>query len=139
MTHATRTFSSRASACAATLLCASLTFAAGPARAAAVDFEIVPFVGYRAGGSFRDTAIAANRDVREHASFGVALSVTATDNPYRAYMLRGHVSAQTTEGADAHIDWLSKKYLGLDRYPRRTSGEVRVIFRIAVDAIASMD
>ena len=69
----------------------------------------------------------------------VALSVTATDNPYRAYMLRGHVSARTTEGADAHIDGLSKKYLGLDRYPRRTTGEVRVIFRIAVDAIASMD
>lgn len=69
----------------------------------------------------------------------VALSVTPIDNPYRAYMLRGHVTAQTTDGADAHIDRLSKKYLGLDRYPRRTSGEVRVIFRIAVDAIASMD
>ena len=69
----------------------------------------------------------------------IALSVTATDNPYRAWMLRGHVTAQTTEGADAHIDRLSKKYLGLDRYPRRTAGEVRVIYRIAVDAIASMD
>lgn len=69
----------------------------------------------------------------------VALSVTAADNPYRAWMLRGHVTGHTTAGADAHIDWLSKKYLGLDRYPRRTAGEVRVIFRIAVDNIASMD
>lgn len=69
----------------------------------------------------------------------VALSVTATDNPYRAWMLRGHVTGHTTAGADAHIDRLSKKYLGLERYPRRTAGEVRVIFRIAIDTIASME
>lgn len=69
----------------------------------------------------------------------VALSVTAMDNPYRAWMLRGHVTGHTTAGADAHIDRLSKKYLGLERYPRRTTGEVRVIFRIAIDTIASME
>ena len=103
MTHATRTFSSRASACAATLLCASLTFAAGPARAAAVDFEIVPFVGYRAGGSFRDTAIAANRDVREHASFGVALNLgRSADTQWELAFMRQDTTIERHAGAPAY-------------------------------------
>jgi PPOX class probable F420-dependent enzyme len=68
----------------------------------------------------------------------VALSVTSAHDHYRAYMIRGHVTGHTTSGADAHIDRLSKKYLGLERYPRRMAGEVRVIFRIRADAIGSM-
>ena len=68
----------------------------------------------------------------------VALSVTAADNPYRAFMIRGHVARHTTEGADAHIDKLSKKYLGIDRYPRRSADEVRVLYRIVADSVGSM-
>ena len=36
----------------------------------------------------------------------------------------------TTEGADAQIDKLAKKYLGVDDYPNRVEGEVRVTVRI---------
>lgn len=86
-----------------------------------------------------NTAAGRTKDRNMKRDARVALSVTATDSPYRAYMLRGHVTGHTTTGADAHIDRLSKKYLGLDRYPRRTLGEERVIFRIAIDAVASME
>ncbi len=34
------------------------------------------------------------------------------------------------EGADEHIDRLAHKYLGVDSYPQRTPGEVRVIVRV---------
>jgi hypothetical protein len=39
----------------------------------------------------------------------------------------------TTEGAEAQIDRLAKKYLGADTYPWRTPGEVRVSVRILAD------
>lgn len=68
----------------------------------------------------------------------VALSVTATDNPYKAFMIRGHVVTRTTDGADAHIDKLAKKYMGLDSYPYRQATEVRVIYRIAADSVSNM-
>lgn len=41
------------------------------------------------------------------------------------------------EGADEHIDQLAKKYLGKDRYPKRVSGEQRVIVRITPEHIDS--
>lgn len=44
--------------------------------------------------------------------------------------IRGKVVEITEKGADAHIDALAKKYLGLDTYPNRQPGEVRVIYRI---------
>jgi len=36
----------------------------------------------------------------------------------------------TTEGGDAHIDKMAKKYMGKDTYPFRQPGEVRVIYKI---------
>ena len=49
------------------------------------------------------------------------------DNPYRYLEVRGTVARISTEGADAHIDELARKYLGVERYPNRRPGEVRVI------------
>ena len=50
--------------------------------------------------------------------------------------LRGKVTEITTDGADAHIDALAKKYLGVDTYPMRRAGEVRVKVRITPESIA---
>jgi hypothetical protein len=50
--------------------------------------------------------------------------------------LRGTVTGITTEGADAHIDALAKKYLGVDAYPMRREGEVRITVRVRTDHIA---
>jgi PPOX class probable F420-dependent enzyme len=60
----------------------------------------------------------------------VALAILDPDNPYRHIQVRGRVKRVTKDGADAHIDSLSKKYLGQDTYPYRQPGEVRIICEI---------
>jgi PPOX class probable F420-dependent enzyme len=60
----------------------------------------------------------------------VALSVLDPDDPYNVVVLRGTAVEITTEGADEHIDRLAKKYLGVDSYPMRREGEVRLRVRI---------
>jgi PPOX class probable F420-dependent enzyme len=69
-----------------------------------------------------------DRNMRAHPL--VALSICDPDNAYRYLEVRGRIVDITEQGADAHIDKLTKKYLGLDSYPRRGAGEVRVIYRI---------
>lgn len=68
----------------------------------------------------------------------VALSATEPTNPYQATMLRGRVVEITTHGADEHADRMAKKYLGLDKYPYRQPGEVRVVYRIEVERVSFM-
>jgi PPOX class probable F420-dependent enzyme len=66
----------------------------------------------------------------------VAVSVVDPDDQYNVVAVRGTVIDITTEGADAHIDALAKKYLGVDSYPMRQEGEVRVKVRVRTDRIA---
>jgi PPOX class probable F420-dependent enzyme len=68
----------------------------------------------------------------------VALAIQDPENPYRYLAVRGRVEEITEAGADAHIDFLAKKYLGQDRYPYRQPGEVRVIYRIRPERVSSM-
>jgi len=68
----------------------------------------------------------------------VALSILDPENPYRYLQLMGHVVEITEAGGDAHIDALAKKYLGKDSYPWRSPGEVRVIYKVAVDKVQTM-
>ena len=68
----------------------------------------------------------------------VALSILDPDNPYRYLQVRGRVADISESGADAHIDALAKKYLGQDRYPYRRPGEVRVIYKIALERVQTM-
>ncbi|MDA1258450.1 MAG: PPOX class F420-dependent oxidoreductase [Chloroflexi bacterium] len=66
----------------------------------------------------------------------VAVGVYDAANGYdRVVNIRGHVTAITEEGANAHIDSLAKKYMGVDTYPLRNAAETRVIVRIAPDNI----
>ncbi|MDA8279090.1 MAG: PPOX class F420-dependent oxidoreductase [Actinomycetota bacterium] len=67
----------------------------------------------------------------------VALTVVDPDDPYRVIAVRGTVAEVATDGADAHIDALAKKYLGLDSYPMRQPGEVRLKIRIRIDRIVA--
>ena len=66
----------------------------------------------------------------------VAVTVIDPDDQYNVVAVRGTVIDITTEGADAHIDALAKKYLGVDSYPMRQEGEVRVKVRVRTDRIA---
>ena len=44
----------------------------------------------------------------------------------------------TEEGADDHIDRLTKKYLGQDKYPYRQPDEVRVVYRVEPEKFSFM-
>ena len=69
----------------------------------------------------------------------VALAIQDPDNPYRYIAVRGKVVDITENGADAHIDALAKKYRGVDKYPNRAPGEVRVIYKIIPERVSNMD
>lgn len=59
----------------------------------------------------------------------VAISVVDKADPYRYVIVRG-TAELVEEGADAHIDKLAKKYLGVDSYPMRKADETRVIVKV---------
>ena len=77
-----------------------------------------------------------DRNLRRNAA--VALAVMDPDNPYRYVQVRGRVNEVTESGADAHIDSLARKYMGVDTYPYRRPGEVRVIFKIRPERVQTM-
>lgn len=60
----------------------------------------------------------------------LTLTVQNMENPYEYVTIRGRVAQRTHDGADAHIDALAKKYMGVDEYPLRQPGEQRVIIRV---------
>ena len=60
----------------------------------------------------------------------VAVTLMDPENPYRYLEIRGSIVEITEDGADAHIDKLAKKYLGVDKYPYASAGEQRVIYKI---------
>ncbi|MGI9646932.1 MAG: PPOX class F420-dependent oxidoreductase [Acidimicrobiia bacterium] len=65
----------------------------------------------------------------------VAVAIHNVDDPYEAYAIQGRVVKTREEGADEHIDSLAKKYLGLDEYPWRAAGMVRVTYLIEADRV----
>lgn len=68
----------------------------------------------------------------------VAVAIVDRNNPYKVALIRGRVIEQTTEGADAHIDKLAKKYLGAEKYPFRNPSEKRVLLKIKPEKIFEM-
>ena len=65
----------------------------------------------------------------------VTLALFDPDNPYRYIEVRGRVVEITEQGADAHIDKLAKKYLGMDKHPRKPPGEVRIILKVLPERV----
>jgi PPOX class probable F420-dependent enzyme len=91
------------------------------------------------GGFIRiNTARGRVKDKNLRRSPMVALSVMDPDNPYRYVQVKGRVVEATESGADAHIDALAKKYMGVDKYPNRREGEVRVTFKIRPERVQTM-
>jgi PPOX class probable F420-dependent enzyme len=68
----------------------------------------------------------------------VSLAILDPDNPYRYLQIRGRVVERTHEGADEHINRMAKKYLGVDVYPYRTQGEVRILYKIKPERASTM-
>jgi len=68
----------------------------------------------------------------------ITLEVQNMENPYEYVEIRGRVAERTHDGADAHIDALAKKYLGVDQYPYRQPGEQRVVIRVEPEYVKVM-
>ena len=86
-----------------------------------IDLEDGELVFNTAKGRAKDRNLARNPSV--------AVSVVDPDDPYNVVVVRGTVQP-SVEGADAHIDSLAKKYLGVEKYPMRKPGEVRIKYRV---------
>lgn len=87
-----------------------------------VDFDGARVIVNSARGRQKD------RNIRRNPA--VALAISDPGNPYRYLEVRGKVAEITEQGASEHIDRMAKKYLGVDKYPNRAPGEVRVLYRI---------
>ena len=85
-----------------------------------------------------NTAVGRVKDRNLQLDGRVALAIIDPDNPYRYLGIRGRVVDRTQQGADDHINRMAKKYLGLDVYPYRQPGEVRVIYKIKPDRFNTM-
>jgi len=68
----------------------------------------------------------------------LAICLFDRNEPYRQLMVQGHVTGFEHEGADAHIDFLAKKYTGADVYDGHRPDQQRVIVRIVVDGVVRM-
>jgi PPOX class probable F420-dependent enzyme len=65
----------------------------------------------------------------------VAIDVLPSGDQQSGYVSVSGRAELVDEGADAHIDKLAKKYLGVDKYPYRAPGERRVIIRITPERV----
>ena len=65
----------------------------------------------------------------------VIVSVQSRTDP-QAYAVFHGKAHLTESGADASIDKLAKRFLGLDKYPWRQPGENRILVKIDVDRIS---
>ena len=95
-----------------------------------VDYDGTKILVNSARGRRKDKNMERNR--------AVALSMQDPDNPYRYLEVRGNVEEITENGADEHIDKMAKKYMGVDKYPGRSPGEVRVLYKIKPERISKM-
>jgi len=68
----------------------------------------------------------------------VALVIMDPKNPYRYMQIRGKVIEITTQGGRDHIDALSKKYTGSEKYSGGPSSEVRIRYKILPERISVM-
>jgi len=85
-----------------------------------------------------NTAKGRQKDKNMRRDPRVALAIIDPDNPYRYLEIRGRIAEITEDGADAHIDRMAKKYLGVDKYPYRQPTETRVIFKIRAERVSTM-
>ncbi len=82
-----------------------------------------------------NTAQSRSKAANIERSPRVALCVVDPDDPFNVVAVHGTVIEVTNTGADEHIDRLAKKYMGVDEYPLRQEGEVRLKIRIRTDRI----
>lgn len=65
----------------------------------------------------------------------VEIAVVSAENPYQHVRISGRAEL-SDEGAEEHIDKMSKKYVGEDSYPWRAPGDQRVLLLITPERVA---
>ncbi len=65
----------------------------------------------------------------------VGLDIVDSSNPWHWLSIRGHIAEATVEGANDHIDKMSKKYTGNDKYQNHRPGDTRIIYKIETDRV----
>ena len=60
----------------------------------------------------------------------------ADGNPYEYVSVTGRLTEDTHDGADEHINALSKKYIDQDEYPFRSEGEQRIKFTLRPERVS---
>ena len=85
-----------------------------------------------------NTSVGRQKDKNLMRDGRVALSISDPDNPDRYLEVRGRVTLRTLEGAEAHLDSLSRKYMGTD-YPYRQPGDLAVTYCIEPEHFTFMD
>jgi opacity protein-like surface antigen len=77
-----------------------MTVSASAYEAYAGGFEIVPLVGYTAGGTFEDEVTGAQLDVRSNANYGLMLDINqAADSQVELYYSRQPTQLRANGGA----------------------------------------
>jgi PPOX class probable F420-dependent enzyme len=86
-----------------------------------------------------NTALGRTKQTNISRDPRIALSIINQDNQYEMVTVRGKVTEQITgDVAEKHIDKLARKYINLDKYPRRSKNEQRVILKIKPEKIFHM-
>ena len=83
-----------------------------------------------------NSAIGRVKDRNMHRNPTIALLIIDPKDPYRYIQIRGRVIDITTEGARDHIDDLSKKYTGREKYTGGSIDEIRVTYKILPEHIS---
>ena len=91
------------------------------------DFEDDHIMINTAEGRIKHTNVL--RDPR------VAISIVDQNNPLDMIAIRGRVEEIIPDYDYQHANKLTKKYLGLDKYPFRRDGEKRIIFKIKPEKV----
>lgn len=68
----------------------------------------------------------------------ITCTVVSGANPYEFASIEGRLAEVTGDGADAHIDAMAAKYLGVDSYPFHDPATPRRLFRIETGKILHM-
>ena len=101
-------------------------------RADGSPHNTVIWVDYDGANVTFNTAVG--RAKHRHIERDGRVTITIVKEPYKWISISGRATP-STDGADAAIDRLAKKYLGEDGYPFRAEGEVRIGATIALDRI----
>lgn len=94
----------------------------------------VVWVGLDERGVYFNTAVGRVKERHLRRDPRLSLSVLDPDDAYNLVSVTG-TAALELEGADAVIDGLAKKYMGVDEYPFRKEGEQRVTVRIQPEKV----